>query len=236
MKLHKTMMAAVLALAMSFAAGTALAAMGGGGGHGGGGGWGGGSGGGGNWGGGSGGSWNGGGHGGSWGGSGSGSWNNGWHGGGWNNGWHGGGWNNGWHGASWNRGWGWGWRGPAFGWGWGWGWWGVPGFSVSFGIPWWGWGWGGVPVVVGAGPGFTSSSVTYSDQSQSTFGVPQQGMMMPPEGSSGAPGPAQNYVPPPQYRYFCPDGGFYPDVRSCPQGWMPIPPGASPPAPAANSF
>jgi hypothetical protein len=30
---------------------------------------------------------------------------------------------------------------------------------------------------------------------------------------------------PAQFRYYCPDAGYYPDVRTCPKGWVQMPQG-----------
>jgi len=133
------------------------------------------------------------------------------HGGGWGRGgwgWGRGGWGWGRGGWGWNRGWGWGW-GPGWGWwgpgialsGWGWGW--GPGWGWGWGGP--GWGWGGVaapPVVL--------------DQ-------PSEWVQRGPEATADAePAPAS---PTQGYWYYCPSSRrYYPNVKSCPEQWVPVPP------------
>jgi hypothetical protein len=36
-------------------------------------------------------------------------------------------------------------------------------------------------------------------------------------------------APAPQVRWYCPDSGYYPEVRSCERGWMRVVPGGNPP-------
>ncbi|MEO5765064.1 MAG: hypothetical protein ABIR52_07115, partial [Casimicrobiaceae bacterium] len=66
------------------------------------------------------------------------------------------------------------------------------------------------------------------------------GASAPAEPYQGGPAaPAASAAPPPQgairaapaqnYRYYCPDAGYYPAVTTCAQGWLRVVPGGSPP-------
>ena len=192
--------AVALAAALAAGSGVALAQRGGGGGGAGGHGSGG---------------WSGGG------GHGGGNWNGGgWHGGGGN--WHGGGWHGGrWHGS----------------------------YSVVIGGPYW---WGAwpysyyypyyapayypvaYPVAYPAGyPVYsTGGNAWYVDGAAAE---PYRGATVPPPADNqAAPAPLQapqgtGRPPPPKtYQYYCPDAGYYPAVKACPQGWLRVVPEAPP--------
>ncbi|HEY2862292.1 MAG TPA: hypothetical protein VGK37_01555 [Casimicrobiaceae bacterium] len=151
-------------------------------------------------------------HGGSMGGGG------GWHGGGGGGGWHGGG--GGWHGggSGWHGG---GWHG------------GHSSVSFSFGFPYWGWyypyAYGypyyayGYPYPYGYYDGYSGG---YSD------GAPQS-YIQRDTGDAVAPPPSGQYSQPqssqPQYSYYCTNpAGYYPQVGTCPSGWLKVVPNGGP--------
>jgi hypothetical protein len=133
----------------------------------------------------------------------SGGGNSGWHGGGGNGGWHGGG--HGFHG------------GPRFSVGFG-----FPGF-YGFGYPYYGY--GGYPYYsapyYAAYPYYDAAPYSYYP---SDSGYPDQGnYSQRGDMSSGAP-PSE-----PQYQYYCPEpAGYYPQLQSCPKGWLKVVPERSP--------
>jgi hypothetical protein len=40
--------------------------------------------------------------------------------------------------------------------------------------------------------------------------------------------PAYRAAPAQTYRYYCPDSGYYPSVRTCPAGWLRVVPDGAP--------
>jgi len=133
--------------------------------------------------------------------------------GGWHGGsagaWHGGG--GSWHGGSWHHdghghvvvgvGFGWPW------WGWGWGWW--PGYYYPYYYP---YSYGGYSSYYDY-PYYDSGG--YVEQGSGGYG---QGYGQP------APAPSR-----PEYSYYCPDpAGYYPQVATCPKGWLRVLPQNAP--------
>jgi hypothetical protein len=99
--------------------------------------------------------------------------------------------------------------------------------GVGLGWPWWGWGWGWWP---GYYPYYPAYGYPYYDY---PYGDYSGGYIE--QGSSGEaqPAPAPSG---PQYSYYCPDpAGYYPQVATCPKGWLRVlpqnAPGPSSPAP-----
>lgn len=114
--------------------------------------------------------------------------------------WHGSGGN--WHGGSWHGGWH--------------GYWG-PSFGVYLGAPWyWNYPYYGYPYY--GYPYYGGSTIIYDDPAPSAWGAPSGSWSAPPD--NVAPEPPPSSRPPAQFRYYCPNSGYYPDVRTCPKGWV----------------
>ena len=127
------------------------------------------------------------------------------HGGGGQGGWggsHGGG---NWHGGDWHGGGHW--HGGYY---WG------PSFSFYAGAPWY-WGYPYYPYSYGYG----GSTIIYDDPAPAYWG-PAQGAVIPAPAMNPAPVSPR---PATQFRYYCPDSGYYPDVKTCPRGWVQSPVG-----------
>ncbi|MEP7062086.1 MAG: hypothetical protein ABI881_06790 [Betaproteobacteria bacterium] len=130
-----------------------------------------------------------------------GGWSGGSHGGGgWSGGSHGGGWHGGshagdWHGGSWRGGY---WRGGYWG----------PSFGLYLGAPWY-------PGTAWGYPYYGGSTIVYDDPAPAYWG-PATTTVIPAPAMTPARAPAQ-------FRYYCADGGYYPDVRTCPKGWVQMP-------------
>ena len=126
-------------------------------------------------------------------------------------GWHGGGPHGGhWHGGG-------GWHG-----GHGYGGFGVPYWSFYLGAPWY-------PSLAWGYPGY----YPYDDGDASDYYDNPAPAYWGPSGPASGPGMnAAPAAPPVQFRYYCPDGGYYPAVRTCPKGWVQMPdnPGQAPAA------
>jgi hypothetical protein len=153
--------------------------------------------------------------GGGWHGGGGGAWHGGggmWHGGGT---WHGG---SGWHGGDWHGHGG----GSHFV------------FGLGVGWPYWGWGW---PYYYYPYSYYYPGYAYYYPYYSSPYGYPY-GYGYDPGGyvekDQGAPSPAPDqYSSPSPYSYYCPDPpGYYPQVATCPKGWLRVVP-PSAPGPAA---
>ncbi|MEO8848476.1 MAG: hypothetical protein ABI440_07590, partial [Casimicrobiaceae bacterium] len=92
------------------------------------------------------------------------------------------------------------------------GYWG-PSWNVYLGAPWY-------PGVAWGYPySYDGPSTVYYDSAPAYWGP-----------AASAPAPAVSAPPsrsaaPAQFRYFCPDSGYYPDVRTCPRGWVQMPQG-----------
>ncbi|MEO6749678.1 MAG: BA14K family protein [Casimicrobiaceae bacterium] len=131
------------------------------------------------------------------------------HGGGSHGGWHGGGPHGGhWHGGG-------GWHGGYGGFG-------GPYWNFYLGAPWY-------PSLAWGYPGY----YPYDDGGASDYYDNPAPAYWGPSGP--APAPSMNAAPsapPTQFRYYCPDGGYYPSVRTCPKGWVQMPgnPGQAPAA------
>jgi hypothetical protein len=123
----------------------------------------------------------------------------GWHGGG-GGGWHGGGYHGGGH-----------WHGGYYG-----GWCCGYGVGIYLGSPWY-WGSAYYPYYPAYYPAYYDyPAVQYAP-------VTQQAAPAPGAQSSGTP---PDYVAPPAgtVQYYCPSGGYYPAVATCPQGWLRVVP------------
>jgi hypothetical protein len=131
------------------------------------------------------------------------------HGGGGHGGWHGG--HGGWHGGT-RIGIGFGFPGFYWGPGWGYGYYGAYPYYAGY------------PYYYSSYPYYGADPYSYSDEP--VYGEPapgayiQRDMNRPPQGSQGGAG---------QYSYYCPDpAGYYPQLQSCPKGWLKVVPENSP--------
>ena len=79
--------------------------------------------------------------------------------------------------------------------------------SIYLGAPWY---WGN--------PYYYYDDPAYSYyESPTYYDYPTQVYVEPPEGAAPA-------APVPRAQYYCPDTGYYPTVKACPQGWLRVVP------------
>ncbi|MFI4904635.1 MAG: hypothetical protein ACHP91_14640, partial [Burkholderiales bacterium] len=96
--------------------------------------------------------------------------------------------------------------------------WGYPYYGYPYGYPYYGYSYYGYPYGYPAYPYYGGSTVTYDDPAPPVSGAPS-GSWSPPANEAHEAPPATR--PPVQFRYYCPDSSaYYPDVRTCPKGWV----------------
>ena len=91
--------------------------------------------------------------------------------------------------------------------------------GVGFGVPLWGWGWWPgyyYPAYYPAYPAYPYSYEPYSYDAYPSGAYIQQ------DTTSSSPGGTANYS------YYCPDTGYYPQVRTCARGWLRVVPQGAP--------